>query len=207
MKKRPPVVQARALETRARILAQAERAFAERGFDAASLTSHILDPAEVSVGSFYHQFGNKRDVLFAVLDERFSARRASIARRVLDPTFATFRDVVGEALVAFMDDIEQRPDAWRIQYRERQNPDPEIGGAIRVGWDSWADTARRILGQWYDAEPDAIDDAARLVVMLISGMLRDYLLAEPDARRELRTRIGGAAADFCVAGVERVLTG
>ena len=69
--------QARAIRTRDRILDQAEQAFADKGFEAASLTSDILEPAGISVGSFYHQFPDKRAVLYALLDEREQWQYAS----------------------------------------------------------------------------------------------------------------------------------
>lgn len=200
---RRPVVQARALETRARILDQAERAFARRGFDATSLTSDILRPAGVSVGSFYHQFDNKESVLLALCEERINVRHAHVLE-VLAATDAGFRDSLAMALHGLARDVDEAPDAWRVRYRERYHPDRAIRDAIDAGWRRWSRVARDLVERCYTAPPDRIDAAAELTVIVVSGALYDYL----DGDRGRRRRAGlDLVADFCVAGVERVIRG
>ena len=58
------------LETRAEILAAAERHFAERGFEAARLEDIAADVGIRRAAIFYH-FGDKQELYAAVLDEVF----------------------------------------------------------------------------------------------------------------------------------------
>jgi AcrR family transcriptional regulator len=202
--KKPPVVQARALETRAKILAQAERAFAVHGFDGTSLTSDILEPAGVSVGSFYHQFGNKRDVLFAVFAERLPSRD-EVAQRVLADERPSFADGVRHASGALLDDIDERPDPWWLQYRERLSPDAAVREAVKVRWNDWRAVICAALSRWYELPDGAVDLIADSVLRTLGGITREYLLADGAHRDHVRTRAAEPTVRFCVAGVEQLV--
>src|SRR6185312_12720981 len=65
-----PVAQARSKATRARLLAAAEKVFAEKGYDGAKL-SDIAEEAGVSVGAVYFRFKDK-DALFQAIAETFA---------------------------------------------------------------------------------------------------------------------------------------
>ncbi len=200
---RKPVVQARAVATRDKILRAAEVAFARYGFDGTSLTADILEPAGVSVGSFYHQFDNKADLLLAVLRERVSSRRSRVVE-LLGAADLSYEASVRVALGALLDDMETSPDAWRVQYRERQHPDPTISRAIEVGWSVWAKTARALVQRCFDTTPERADAAARLTVVVVAGLLRDYLIADPAERQAIRSQVTWAS-EFCAAGAQRIV--
>src|SRR6516225_9640744 len=81
------VKQPRALATRDRILAEAARLFALKGYHDTKL-EEIQSAAEVTTGAFFHHFGGKEDLGFAVLDRHMRKRRKSldeIERRVPPP--------------------------------------------------------------------------------------------------------------------------
>jgi TetR/AcrR family transcriptional repressor of nem operon len=71
------VKQPRALATRDRILAEAARLFALKGYHDTKLDD-ILGAAEVTTGAFFHHFGGKEDLGFAVLDRHMEKRRQSL---------------------------------------------------------------------------------------------------------------------------------
>jgi TetR/AcrR family transcriptional regulator, transcriptional repressor for nem operon len=68
------VTQPRALETREKILQAAARLFALKGYHDSKL-EEVLDTARVSKGAFFHQFRDREDLGFAVLDWHMDRRR------------------------------------------------------------------------------------------------------------------------------------
>jgi AcrR family transcriptional regulator len=199
-------VQARARRTREKILVQARRAFAERGFEATNLTEHILTPAGVSVGSFYHQFTNKREVLLEIFDATITARHAGIRERIASLPMDSFDGCYREIVGALLDDVERNPDVWRIQWREHESPDPEIRRMALVGVDGWSGTALHLLEPFYTGSQADMLAAAQMCVFLASGMIREYSHFDPEVQRERRDALLDACIDFGVAGVDRLLT-
>src|SRR5262245_26815134 len=81
------VKQPRALATREQILGEAARLFALKGYHDTKL-EEILGAAGVTTGAFFHHFGGKEDLGFAVLDHHMEQRRRSldeIERRLPPP--------------------------------------------------------------------------------------------------------------------------
>jgi TetR/AcrR family transcriptional regulator, transcriptional repressor for nem operon len=68
------VTQPRAFETREKILRAAARLFALKGYHDAKL-EEVLATAQVSKGAFFHQFRDREDLGFAVLDWHMDRRR------------------------------------------------------------------------------------------------------------------------------------
>lgn len=178
--------QARAIRTRQRILDQAEQAFADKGFEAASLTSDILDPAGISVGSFYHQFPDKRAVLFSLLEERRSWREATNAALAATSAERTsFVEALRHAVVELLDDIDERPATWWIHFREANNADLELRAVVEQSWEIWLDSMNGILEQW--SAPTCSPTRRSFVALGLAGVLRRYVDADDEARRALRT--------------------
>jgi TetR/AcrR family transcriptional repressor of nem operon len=81
------VKQPRALATRDRILAEAARLFALKGYHDTTL-DELRSVAEVTTGAFFHHFASKEDLGFAVLDRHMGQRRQAldeIERRLPPP--------------------------------------------------------------------------------------------------------------------------
>ncbi len=107
------VKQPRALVTRDRILAEAARLFALKGYHDTKL-EEIHSAAAVTTGAFFHHFGGKEDLGFAVLDRHMEKRRKSldeIERRLPpsqddDPLRRVFRRL--DAIQEMVSQREQR---------------------------------------------------------------------------------------------------
>ena len=184
---------------------QARRAFAERGFEATNLTEHILTPAGVSVGSFYHQFTNKREVLLEIFEATISARHAGIRERIAGLKMESFADSYREIVGALLDDVERNPDVWRIQWREHESPDPEIRRTALVGVDGWSGIAVRLIDPFYAGSQADKLAAAQMCVFLASGMIREYSHFDPDVQQQRRAALLDTCVVFAVAGVDRLL--
>jgi TetR/AcrR family transcriptional repressor of nem operon len=103
------VKQPRALATRDRILGTAARLFALKGYHDTKL-EEILKAGRVTTGAFFHHFGSKEDLGFAVLTRHMEKRRQLLADieeqlppRADDPLGQVFRRL--DAIQAM---VEQR---------------------------------------------------------------------------------------------------
>ena len=190
--------QARAIRTRERILDQAEQAFAAKGFEAASLTSDILDPAGISVGSFYHQFTDKRAVLHALLEERRTWR--DLVAEVEDAAAATTSatDALRAGLLVMLDAIDRHPEPWWIHFRELHSADPDIRQLIADSWSAWHRAVAELLCERGGGPTDA--GRMALATRGLAGVLHGYLTGEPVARRALRSQLDGVV-DGCIAAL------
>src|SRR5688572_1142919 len=79
-------------DTRARIIATAEKLFTEGGEEATSLRA-ITRAAGVNVAAVHYHFGGRDELLRAVLDRRIAPLNAE-RLRLLDEAVATYGDVV-----------------------------------------------------------------------------------------------------------------
>lgn len=202
--------QARAIRTRERILDQAEQAFAGKGFDVASLTSDILDPAGISVGSFYHQFADKRAVLHAVVNERPAWREVSERLRAATEHRSSLTETVRHGLLELYDTIDEHPGPWWIHFRELHSADPDVRELIEQSWVAWTDTLHAVLqrpladaaaASGSSAPPSAGRSA--FATLGLTGVLRAYLVADDDARSTAR----GPGLDDVVTACVASLTG
>jgi TetR/AcrR family transcriptional repressor of nem operon len=136
------VKQPRALATRERILEMAARLFALKGYHDTTLDD-VLRAAEVTTGAFFHHFGSKEDLGFAVLDRHMERRRQALdeIEQQLPPCRAD--DPLGP--------VCRRLDAIQAMVRRRQH---RRGGCV-VGNLSTAlsdthDRFRRRLAECFD---------------------------------------------------------
>ena len=191
--------QARAIRTRERILDQAEQAFADKGFEAASLTSDILDPAGISVGSFYHQFTDKRSVLHALLAERRTWHELVAAARAAADGRATCTDAVRAAMTSLLDAIDRHPATWWIHFRELHSADPEIRALITESWGAWHRAVAEVIGG--RADGPVSPGRVGFVACGLVGVLHAYLVGDAAARRRIRTGELDDVAAGCAAAL------
>jgi AcrR family transcriptional regulator len=109
------------------ILAVAARLFAERGYDGASIDA-IAAAAGVTAPVVYDHFASKRDLYRTLLEVHTAALVEATTQPVEGGTVEELLRTNVEAFFAF---VEERPDAWRILFRD-PSPDPEVAAVQRA---------------------------------------------------------------------------
>jgi len=105
------------IQTRAEILAAAERRFAEQGFEATRLEDIAADVGIRRAAIFYY-FKDKSELYAAVLDEVFRG-----AVRIL-PSSGSVGERLEASLAGWIDYVAQRPSVARLILREAANAQP-----------------------------------------------------------------------------------
>jgi AcrR family transcriptional regulator len=196
--------QARSAETRRKLLDAGFEAFAAKGHDGVNLVEDVLEPAGISIGSFYHQFADKTELLREILAEAAARRRAFIVGLGdLDTStdLATAIRFVVERLYA---SLETDTTAWQLQRVTRVTGVDgvrEMGSSAR---ENWTDELAELLRNWFD---DSVADrrlAASLMVTMARGFVFDFLDTAPALRPE-RAEFVETATAFTVGGLVGVL--
>ncbi|MEZ5167484.1 MAG: TetR/AcrR family transcriptional regulator [Acidimicrobiales bacterium] len=197
-KRRRGPQQDRAVETRSRLLDHGLRAFAAKGHDGVSLARDVLDPAGVSVGSFYHQFSDKTELLLAILDDLGWARRRDVALSTVSAQ--SLDEAVAWGLGAFFDDMDADPDAWRVRVVVQGSNDERVARAVADLQAHWVEANVGMLGPWCD-DDQATLEFAQLLAAFGLGVAAHYVGLDAAGRRRDRSRIESAARRFVIGGV------
>jgi AcrR family transcriptional regulator len=197
-------------QTRQRLLHVGREAFARKGHAGTNLKQDILEPARVSVGSFYHQFRDKTDLLVAILRQHSETFRAMIQdghRRERDqPPPAVARH--GYELVFRV--AEENEDLFRIMARERESTEPRVRQYLRENYRLWVEALAddyRHIGHISGDATEATTLAAELVMSLTLGALLTYLEATPGERTANRERLIDGLVKFTLGGVAVLVGG
>src|SRR5215472_8240197 len=113
----------RGIQTRAEIVAAAERHFAERGFEATRLDDIAADVGIRRAAIFYH-FGDKQELYTAVLDEILKGAAAAL------PSHGSTAERLEAALIGWVDYVAQRPNVARLILREAANARPGVASPL-----------------------------------------------------------------------------
>jgi TetR/AcrR family transcriptional regulator len=121
------------LQTRAEIVAAAERHFAERGFEAARLEDIAADVGIRRAAIFYH-FGDKQELYDAVLDAVFAGGMAAM------PVRGGAVERLEASLTGWIEYVARRPTVARLILREAAKAQPgapsplERTGHAPIAW-------------------------------------------------------------------------
>jgi len=179
------------------------RAFGEKGLDAVHLKRDILAPAGVSVGSFYHQFKDKTELLLTILAEGSAERRRQFSAVHRPARGRTAEEIAQRSYALVFDLADAHPDAQRIQFRQRASSDPRIRAFIETDRAQW----RRSLADDYARLNEAygwqleVEQAAELVAALTQGAVEQYLGLPATERPKARERMLGALVRFTLHGL------
>src|SRR5262249_13530753 len=115
------------LQTRAEIVAAAERHFAEVGFEAARLDDIAAEGGIRRAAIFYH-FGDKQELYAAVLDEAFQGAMSAL------PSQGSATERLEASLTGWIDYVAERPSVARLILREAASSKPGAGSTfVRAG--------------------------------------------------------------------------
>ena len=121
------------LQTRAQIVAAAERHFAERGFEATRLEDVAAEVGIRRAAIFYY-FSDKQELYAAVLDAVFSDWTAAL------PSGGGPAERLEASLIGWIDYVAQRPTVARLILREAATAQPGVvsqfvrSGSAPVEW-------------------------------------------------------------------------
>jgi AcrR family transcriptional regulator len=196
--------QARAAATRRRLLDAGFAAFAAKGPDGVNLVEDVLEPAGISIGSFYHQFADKAELLREILSEAAARRRTFIVSLgELDP--ASDLDATVHLIVDRLhDSLDQDAAAWQLQRAVRitgTDGTPEFGPTARQ---SWNDELVALLGPWFDRPAAELRRAIDVAVTLARGFVYDYLDTPAGQRRPHAEQVD-TMSSFMVGGITAIL--
>jgi AcrR family transcriptional regulator len=193
----------RAERTRARLLAAGARAFGEKGLASVHLKRDILEPAQVSVGSFYHQFADKTELLLAIMARHSEAQRRQFSEVHRPDANRTGEEIARLSFGLVFDLADASPDALNIQLRQRADEDPRISEFIdrdRLLW-------RRSLANDFEGLNEAfgssleVELAAELMDMLILGAIERYMATPESERPKARERILDGLVQLTLRGM------
>ena len=195
-------------QTRQRLLAFGRRAFARKGHVATNLREDILEPAGVSVGSFYHQFRDKTDLFLAILEHHGNTFRAMIREAHTPAPTDAPADVARQSFATVFRIADENDDLFRIMARERESPDPRVRAYLRESQREWivslvADYRR--LGFIGPRDTRTGTQVAELVSALTIGMILRYLDLPAAERARQRARLIDGLVQFTLGGVAAVV--
>jgi len=163
---------------RARILREARRLFAERGYAAVSM-QQIADAAAVNKATLYHHVRDKEDLFLAVMAEELARSRADIGAVLAGggPLREQLRRVAEHVVAA------HRPDFGRLMgdLRHHVSPDRrrELFAASAPPWQALAPLVERAVaaGEVRPLDPDLV--ARLFFAMALSQLWWADPCAEP----------------------------
>lgn len=188
--------------TRLALMEAGVKAFAAKGHDGVNLAKDILEPVGISVGSFYHQFDNKTDLLLAIIDLATTMAEARFYESLPEDGAGMDPTTVSRLWEAYLSMVDVREDVVTIQLRETHSPHPEIADAIK----RLTDVRLRIVSARYQniaragVSVDA-DGMAEMVAALSVGALTTYLQTPAAERPRRKAELVERLTTMSIAGI------
>jgi AcrR family transcriptional regulator len=177
-RKTAPVQEPEAAESKDRILAVAERLFAERGYAATSIRE-ISQGANVNRALIYYYFRDKRDLYWAVFQEGVE----QMSRMMVEATRGgkTAREKLDAFVGGYYRLLLQRQDTVRIAFREITGSGEELGLPVRKCFGENLAQLQAIIGEGIvSGELRALDPemTAHSLIGMINVFMTQRLVTE-----------------------------
>lgn len=196
-------------QTRARLLAVGRRVFARKGHSGTNLKEDVLIPARVSVGSFYHQFRDKTDLLLAILEDHSQTFLAMVQEAHRPRAEGEPGEIARHSFETVFRIAERNDDLFRIMVRERESEDPRVRAYLRDNHRRWIESLAedyRRAGLDGTAGDDVLELAAELITATTLGTVLNYLdLPEAERARQRGPLIDGLIR-FTIGGLLALTT-
>jgi len=182
-----PVQQERSLITRERIVAAAEKVFADKGYEGARI-SDIAKRAGCSVGAVYFRFADK-DALFFAIAESFRAGVRERLPALTQRPFASPDEVVEQYVTVVAAQLRERRGLFRaiVERGFDHTLAMDIVFSIRGELQAFLETALAKFGGKYDDLPFTVRMISQLVYgFLLTGVLNDRAPTRLDDARTVR---------------------
>jgi AcrR family transcriptional regulator len=179
-------------------------AFAAKGFDGVNLVEDVLEPAGISIGSFYHQFADKTELLREVLAEAAERRRTFIVELAEVDSASDLETTVRQVVERLFDSLERDAAAWQLQRVSRIAGDDgvrEFGSAARENWNG---AVAHLLERWFDHPSVELRRASDPIVTLARGLVYNVLDTPTHQRRNRREQVDDMTS-FVVGGLTKLL--
>ena len=168
-------VQARAVETRARILDAARTVYAEHGY-AAGTTNRIADEAGMSVGSLYQYFPNKDAILVELVRDHIEDGTAQVLEAVAGAGAADLPALVRAVVTAMVAVHADDRRLHQVLFEESPRP-PELLAELHALEDgAVAVLADRLREDRPDL--DAPELVARITVVTIESLVHRMVASD-----------------------------
>lgn len=182
-----PVQQERSLATRERIVAAAEWAFAEKGYEGARI-SDIAKRAGCSVGAVYFRFADK-DALFFAIVESFRAGVRERLPALAASAFAGPEEVIERFVTGIAIQAREHRGMFRaiVEHGFDHSLAMEMMFSIRDELQAFLETALGKFGRKYSDLPFMVRMMSQMVYgFLLTGILNERAPTRLDETRTLR---------------------
>jgi len=197
-----PVQQERSRATRERLLAAAEKVFAEKGYDGAKL-SDIAEEAGVSVGAVYFRFKDK-DALFQAIAETFTEdARTRIGGYIVEARQKPVEDVLRDFVMRTAESFGAHRGLFRAII-ERGLDHPGVMTVMFAFRDEIARALEDVL-RAHGGDTTELGDTVRTATQMIYGFLLIGILnPRAPTRQNTKAAVTGLA-DAVVAYLNTVM--
>jgi len=190
------------------------RAFARKGLAGTNLKDDILAPARVSVGSFYHQFADKTELLLEILRQHSETFLRMMHEAHRPEGSGDPQAIAGHSFATVFRVAEENDDLFRIMIREHSSDDPRVRAYLRENRRRWIESlaedyraiGRQSGGPVAEFDDDGLRLAAELISAMTLGMVLDYLDRPPRERPALREQRIAALTLFTLGGVAGLMS-